>query len=100
EVILMEQQLRVRSHALAENDAIPEVGWAQFNEELNSEVRDLLSKEDLTVRFNIENGLATEVDVTGASSSEVAHLIRDFIQDKIKWEGTRGEVRIEVIAKE
>lgn len=100
EVILMEQQLRVDSRTLAKNDAIPEMGWPQFNEELNSEVRDILSTEDVIVRFNVENGLATNVNVTGTSSPTVTQVISDFIQHKIKWNGTRGEISIKIGSKE
>ncbi|GGH06335.1 hypothetical protein FAZ19_04200 [Sphingobacterium alkalisoli] len=100
EVILMEQQLRVDSRTLAKNDAIPEMGWPQFNEELNSEVRDVLSTEDVIVRFNVENGLATAITVAGTSSSEVGSAIIEFVRDKVKWNGTRGEIRIEIDSKE
>ncbi|TJZ61099.1 hypothetical protein FAZ15_07770 [Sphingobacterium olei] len=100
EVILMEQQLRVDSRTLAKNDAIPEMGWTQFNEELNSEVRDILSTENVIVQFDVENGLATAVDVTGTSSPAATELISDFIQHKIKWTGTHGEISIAIDSKE
>jgi|SRR5690606_10075695 len=100
EVILMEQQLRVDSYAMAANDAIPEVGWAQFQEELNSEVRDIASAQNVVVRFEVENGLAKAILVTGTSSSEIGPVLIEFIRDKIKWKGTRGEINIEIKPKE
>lgn len=100
EMILMERELRVDSRALAGNDAIPEVGWSQFNEELNSEIRDILLAEHVVVRFTVENGLATAIDITGSSSPAVAEVIRDFIQHKIKWKGTRGVINIKIDSKE
>ncbi|WP_140937381.1 hypothetical protein [Sphingobacterium lumbrici] len=100
EVILMEQQLRVDSRTLAMNDAIPEVGWSQFNEELNSEVRDILSAEHVVVRFEVKNGLANTITVTGTSSSEVGGVLIEFVRDKIKWKGRYGVIDIKIDSKE
>lgn len=100
EVILMEHQLRVDSRPLANNDAVPEMGWPQFNEELNSEVRDILSTEDVIVRFNVEKGLAAAITVTGTSTATIGPVLIEFVRDKVKWNGTRGEIRIEMDSKE
>lgn len=96
EVILMETQLRVKTEPATQNSASPVVGWDQFSEELNSELRDFRSNESLVLQFSVDNGLAKDIVVKGASSQKTATLIHDFVQDKVKWTGKTGAIQINI----
>lgn len=99
EVLLMEQTLRVHTRVAEDADAVPEQGWNQFNEELNSELRGVHHNGILEVQFVIVNGLAKEVQVSapaGGSEEDLRLLVKDFIEQKIRWQGNNGHLTVRV----
>lgn len=95
EVVLMEETLRVQTTVNADNDAKPEQGWAQFNEELNSELRDVADGGSLAIRFQLVGGVVKGLEISGDSTPELLETLSNFIRHKVRWEGTLGELNIE-----
>ena len=110
EVILMEEELRVSTsvgngvdgkgvegRAVDRNDvdAVPEQGWREFNEELNSELRGVEEKGSLRLRFEVEGGRAVKVEVLRSDNKSLDKVVIGFL-DKVSWKGKNGEVSIEV----
>jgi len=105
EVILMEEELRV-STSVGKGisgkgvdgkgvDAVPEQGWREFNEELNSELRGVEEKGSLRLRFEVEGGRAVKVEVLSSDNKRLDKVVIGFL-DKVSWKGKNGEVSIEV----
>ncbi len=115
EVILMEEELRVSTNvgngiggkdvdgkavdgrAVDRKgvDAVPEQGWGEFNEELNSELRGVEEKGSLRLRFEVEGGRAVKVEVLSSDNKSLDKVVLGFL-DKVSWKGKNGEVSIEV----
>lgn len=105
EVILMEEELRVSTNVGKgiggkavdgkTVDAVPEQGWREFNEELNSELRGVEEKGSLRLRFEVEGGRAVKVEVLSSDNKSLDKVVIGFL-DKVSWKGKNGEVSIEV----
>ncbi len=110
EVILMEEELRVSTDVgngiggkVVDGkgvdgkgvDAVPEQGWREFNEELNSELRGVEEKGSLRLRFEVEGGRAVKVEVLSSDNKRLDKVVIGFL-DKVSWKGKNGEVSIEV----
>lgn len=110
EVILMEEELRVSTSVgngidgkvvdgkVVDGkavDAVPEHGWREFNEELNSELRGVEEKGSLRLRFEVEGGRAVKVEVLSSDNKSLDKVVIGFL-DKVTWKGKNGEVNIEV----
>ena len=100
EVILMEEELRVSTNVGKgvdgrAVDAVPEHGWREFNEELNSELRGLEEKGSLRLRFEVEGGRAVKVEVLSSDNKNLDKVVIGFL-DKVTWKGKNGEIIIEV----
>ncbi len=110
EVILMEEELRVSTDVgngiggkVVDGkgvdgkgvDAVPEQGWREFNEELNSELRGVEEEGSLRLRFEVEGGRAVKVEVLSSDNKRLDKVVIGFL-DKVSWKGKNGEVSIEV----
>ncbi len=100
EVILMEEELRVTTNVGKgiegkAVDAVPEHGWREFNEELNSELRGVKERGSLRLRFNVEGGRAVNVEVLNSENKSLDKVVIGFL-DKVSWKGKNGEISIEV----
>jgi len=110
EVILMEEELRVSTNVGKDVggkavdgkavdgravDAVPEQGWGEFNEELNSELRGVEEKGSLRLSFEVEGGRAVKVEVLSSDNKSLDKVVIGFL-DKVSWKGKNGEVSIEV----
>lgn len=96
EVLLMEQEMRVSTTELTASDAQPVLGMNQFNEELNSELRDYKGPAEVRLKFVVENGKAKSVQIIESTDSELSKVLVGFIQDKITWKGNSGSLWIQV----
>jgi len=96
EVLLMEQEMRVSTTELTASDAQPELGMNQFNEELNSELRDYKGPAEVRLKFMVENGKAKSVQIIESTDTELSKVLEGFIQDKITWKGNSGSLWIQV----
>lgn len=94
EVILMEQHMHVQSSKLEHTDAEPLVGWEQFNEELNSELRGIEGKGTVQVIFNVSDGKPQNIQFLESTNTELNAIISTFIEQKISWKGEKGGVSI------
>ncbi|GAA4145440.1 hypothetical protein GCM10022216_29290 [Sphingobacterium kyonggiense] len=96
EVLLMEQEMRVSTTELTASDAQPVLGMNQFNEELNSELRDYKGPAEVRLKFLVENGKAKSVQIIESTDPELSKVLQGFIQDKITWKGNSGSLWIQV----
>lgn len=96
QVILMEEELRVQTAVMDGTDAAPVQGWEQFNEELNSELRDWNYAGDLRIEFQVIRGRASGLKIDATADSELIAVLRSFIEEKVRWQGTQGELRIQI----
>jgi len=96
----MEEELRVTTNVGKgiegkAVDAVPEHGWREFNEELNSELRGVKERGSLRLRFNVEGGRAVNVEVLNSENKSLDKVVIGFL-DKVSWKGKNGEISIEV----
>ena len=96
EVILMEQQMKVKSNILDEANAIPVDGWEKFNEELNSELRDVQVKGRFQVLFKVVDGKPQDLQINPSNNQEFIQVLSSFIDQKIRWTGDQGGLVIDV----
>ena len=68
----------------------------QFNEELNSELRDYKGPAEVRLKFLVENGKAKSVQIIESTDPELNKVLQGFIQDKITWKGNSGSLWIQV----
>jgi len=96
EVILMEENMRIASQSLGNSDASPVQGWKEFNEELNSELRDFSGSGKLKMEFEIVNGLAKHLIISSSTNDAITSSIKSFVLQKVQWKGKKGIIEIEV----
>ena len=96
EVILMEHEMHVQSMLMENADATPIGGWAKFNEELNSELRDIHDRGNVQVTFDVTDGKPQNIRVTSSSNKNLDAIISMFIEQKVRWTGENGGVAIAV----
>jgi len=96
EVILMEQSMKVQSNILDDANAVPLEGWEKFNEELNSELRDIHAAGRFQVTFNVIDGKAQDIHINPSDNQEFVHVISSFIEQKIRWTGENGGIVVDV----
>jgi len=96
DVILMEQEMRINTTVFDGTDATPQQGWEQFNEELNSEIRDFDSAGEIQLTFNIDNGKPTDILISSSNSPELSEIVSSFIQQKVRWTGGKAGMIIVV----
>ncbi len=96
EVILMEEHMRVKTDVNSHNIANPIGGWEQFNEELNSELRDVNLHGTINLTFSIKDGIAEDIQVLHSTDDKLSSLVSQFIEQKVRWQGDSLEITIEV----
>ena len=96
DVILMEENMRIVSQSLGNSDAAPAQGWKEFNEELNSELRDFSGSGKLKMEFDVVNGLAKKVIIHSSTNELINKSIESFVVQKVQWNGHKGLIEIEV----
>ncbi len=96
EVILMEHEMHVQSMLMENADALPIGGWEKFNEELNSELRDIHDRGNVQVTFDVTDGKPQNIRVTSSSNKNLDAIISTFIEQKVRWTGENGGVAIAV----
>jgi hypothetical protein len=96
EVILMDQNMKVQSNILDDANAVPVGGWEKFNEELNSELRDINATGRFQVYFNLKDGKPQDIQISPANNQEFVQVLSSFIEQKIRWTGEKGGIVIDV----
>lgn len=96
DVILMEENMRIETRSLDNSDAIPTQGWKEFNEELNSELRDLSGTGKIKVEFIVVQGLAKQLTIQHSTNKSIDNSIKSFVLQKVQWTGKKGVIEIEV----
>ncbi|MFZ4261882.1 hypothetical protein ACFRAE_07555 [Sphingobacterium sp. HJSM2_6] len=96
EVILMEEHLRIRTEVKSSTLANPMGGWEQFNEELNSELRDVRQTGIVDLSFRIENTVAKDIQILQSSDKKLGEIVSQFVAQKVRWQGESLHISIEV----
>jgi hypothetical protein len=81
---------------LDDANAVPVGGWEKFNEELNSELRDINATGRFQVYFNLKDGKPQDIQISPANNQEFVQVLSSFIEQKIRWTGEKGGIVIDV----
>lgn len=96
DVLLMEEELRVHTTVGSDGDVVPDQGWDQFNEELNSELRDFSRAGMLTIEFQVNQGKIREIQVLDSSDPELTRVVSEFLKQKVVWRGSNGNLTFHI----
>ncbi|MCT1526462.1 hypothetical protein [Sphingobacterium hotanense] len=99
EVVLMEEHLRLTTSQLSDSDAVPVGGWEMFNEELNTELRDIVGDAELQLEFNLIDGEAQDIKFIKNTNNTMAISVASFLQEKVRWTGKVGKLDIRIDSK-
>ncbi|WP_156305874.1 hypothetical protein [Sphingobacterium endophyticum] len=96
EVILMDENMKVQSTIMDNVNAVPKEGWEKFNEELNSELRDVKASGRLTITFEVIDGIAENLQISPAKDQELVEVLSNFMDQKVRWKGEKGGIILDI----
>ena len=96
DVVLMEHEMRISNSIIGNTDAEPVQGWEQFNEELNSEIRDFEGNGQVSLSFDVVDGHPENLKVISSTNQDLSMLLKAFITDKVEWQGHKANIEIKV----
>ena len=96
EVILMDENMKVQSTIMDNANAVPKEGWEKFNEELNSELRDVQASGRLTITFEVIDGIAENLQISPAKDQELVEVLSNFMDQKVRWKGEKGGIILDI----
>lgn len=96
EVILMDENMKVQSTIMDSANAVPNEGWEKFNEELNSELRDVQASGRVTITFDVIDAVAENLHISPNKDQELVEVLSNFMDQKVRWKGERGGIILDI----
>jgi len=96
EVILMDENMKVQSTIMDSANAVPKEGWEKFNEELNSELRDVQASGRVTITFDVIDAVAENLHISPNKDQELVEVLSNFMDQKVRWKGERGGIILDI----
>ncbi|WP_166332458.1 hypothetical protein [Sphingobacterium chungjuense] len=98
-ITIITPALRVQVVPEENSDARPLKGWDRFSQKLHKNLSSYTSAISVDVRFDIVNGHADDIRISGANDSHFVEKIKETIQQELLWEGEKANFRLHIGAQ-
>ncbi len=98
-ITIITPALRVQVVPEENSDARPLKGWDRFSQKLHKNLSSYTSAISVDVRFDIVNGHADDIRISGTNDSHFVEKIKETIQQELLWEGEKANFRLHIGAQ-
>ncbi len=98
-ITIITPALRVQVVPEENSDARPLKGWDRFSQKLHKNLSSYTSAISVDVQFDIVNGHADEIRISGTNDSHFVEKIKETIQQELLWEGEKANFRLHIGAE-
>ena len=95
-IAMITSTLRVQVVPEENSNARPLKGWDGFSQKLDGNLSSYTNAVSVDVQFDIVNGHADEISITGTNETDVVKKIKETIQQEFLWEGEKAKFRLHI----